>query len=148
MKVTRHSGKEIWLISIIFLCLSSLSVVAREHEGLTWKTLRFKTRIPNRRNSPTFAFPKCVIQIPGVAVLDRSRVSWIEVVGGVQDLVVGNKEKAISTARSITVDMNVYDSVVILNGNDYAIIGMPCEISRVDPYGVWVVGSPGQAVDQ
>ncbi|NCC51314.1 MAG: hypothetical protein EOM20_08875 [Spartobacteria bacterium] len=126
-----------WLVFILYVI--PIAWGDRDYEGVTWKTLRFKTRIPNRRNSPTFAFPRCVIRTPGVIVLDRKRVSWIEVIEDAGRIVVGDKEKAVSTARSITVDMNAYDTVVILNGNEYALVGQPRQLSRVDPFGTWVI---------
>ena len=110
----------------------------RSYYGMEWKTLTFKTAIENRRNSPTSMSARCACSTPGTLVLNKREISTVYIVDGDNLKTIGLPGQKPDN-WSLRVDMSLYTSVVLLNGDDYAIYGEARDVSRVDPWGLWVV---------
>jgi hypothetical protein len=127
------------LLAACLLAGGDVPVDGREYMGAEWETLRFRTRWANRRNSPVFVFPRCVIMAEGTLVLDMRTVRTIWVQDDQGTRMIGEKPVRPRAPSQLWVDMKIYDSVVILNGDDYTVVGMERSISRIDPYGAWLI---------
>ncbi len=133
--------KIIILIVFIAVMLCVGAQADREYFNTMWKTLKFKTKLPNRYNSPSSYSSRTACNREGTLVLDKRDIPNIIIRDKGKTKVIGPagtrgddiiKEGAV-------VDMRYYTSVVILNGDDYTIYGEDRQISRTDPWGLWVV---------
>ena len=112
----------------------------REYLNARWRTLPFHTAAPGRRSNPTSFSSRTYCRTPGTVVLDKREYNNIYIVDGGRTNIIGQAGlPGRQSRKGIRVDMNYYESVVILNGNDYTIYGEERDISRVDPWGMWVV---------
>lgn len=129
-----------WTVALLLAALTVLARAEREYLNARWRTMPFKTAAPGRRSNPTSFSSRAYCRTPGTLVLDKREYNNIYIVENGATNIIGLAALPGKQSRDgIRVDMSRYTSVVILNGNDYTIYGDEREISRVDPWGMWVV---------
>jgi hypothetical protein len=126
---------------LLLVCCGASVWADREYFNARWKTLKYETKWPNRRNSPISYSSRCACSREGTLVLDKKEIVNILIKDGEETRVIGptNTRGSTNLNNSVIVDMQFYTSVVILNRDDYTIYGEDRQVSRVDPWGLWVI---------
>jgi len=137
-----NKGKKTITVIVLAAVLLCMGVRAdREYFNTIWKTLKFKTKWPNRYNSPSSYTSRTVCQREGTLVLNKKEIANIVIRDNGDTKVIGpaGSRGDEMIKEGAVVDMRYYTSVVILNGDDYTIYGEQRDVSRTDPWGLWVI---------